>query len=166
VLEAVHRITATLHLPCTALCDGRCERMDHEETVLLLPYEMEYVTEKGGLRGSPFDVIAIDGLDCGLMGFTREYPCLGQKGCAIYEFRPLDCRSFPIIPYFRPDGSIEFYLAPYCPLKDTLPLEFVSGLTSCWRQLSPVLSWSWKSYYNSLSKYTYRLQEAGPAVEA
>jgi len=155
LIKEIHSLTGSVLLPCMESCDGRCEETG-EETVLFLPYELEYILEKWGILKNPFDLVEIDRVVYGTMGYLRSYSCLSQNKCLIHPFRPFDCRSFPILPKFREKG-IDFFLAEYCPLKFSLPSEFISIVTSCWNLLEGELPPSWKSHYNSLCRYTLSL---------
>jgi hypothetical protein len=80
---------------------------------------------------------------------------IGSGNCSIYDDRPLDCRSFPVVPHFSllQVEDVSFFLADeYCPLgkkPSLLPDGFVRDAQRMWRLLTPMIPRSWKSEYNS-----------------
>ena len=159
LIERVYRLTEPAVMDCAGSCDGACEtRMP--ETVLFLPYELEYILDKLGAKESPFQEIKLPSGRYGMMDYHRNCPFLLYKGCDIRPFRPFDCRSFPIYPRF-PDSavpSVEFYLAPYCPLKENLTPQYIQCIKESWETLLPHLPSDWKTFYNSLCHYQERLR--------
>jgi Fe-S-cluster containining protein len=153
-------------LPCLAHCpDGICER---DEKVFFLPFEIEFVSERTGLdlvgTGAFWVVDIPDVGDDGRMGSVpiglkdshRRCPFFTQDcQCAIHDHRPVDCRSFPLIPSFYRDGSVGSVLRGYCPLVSGtdrlkapgLPDGFVELYRELWEFLSPNVPVSWKYLY-------------------
>ena len=80
--------------------------------------------------------------------------------CSVYDHRPLDCRSFPVVPRFSlSTDDVDFYLAnAYCPLGKTpslLPDGFVPDAQRMWRLLAPMIERSWKAEYNRKNAKAY-----------
>lgn len=159
LIEEVYCLTEPAVMDCAGSCDGACETK-MTETVLFLPYEREYIMDRLGLKESPFQQIELPSGQYGMMDYQKNCPFLIYKGCDIRPFRPFDCRSFPIYPWF-PDSSdapVEFYLAPYCPLKDDLTSPYIDCILKSWEILLPRLPSDWKSFYNSLCDYQQKLR--------
>ena len=154
LIEEVYRLTEPAIMDCAGSCDGACETKKME-TALFLPYELEYIMERAGLKESPFQVIGLPSGRYGTMGYEKNCPFLIYKGCGIRPVRPLDCRSFPIYPRFPNSsrGPVEFHLAPYCPLKDDLSSEYLACIKKSWEILLPHLPSDWKRFYNSICHY-------------
>jgi Fe-S-cluster containining protein len=159
LIEKVYRLTEPAVMDCAGSCDGACETK-MAETVLFLPYEREYIMDRVGLKESPFQQIELPSGQYGMMDYRKNCPFLIYKGCDIRPFRPLDCRSFPIYPWFPDsyDAPVEFYLAPYCPLKDDLTSQYIDCMLKSWEILLPHLPSDWKSFYNSLCYYQQKLR--------
>lgn len=60
------------------------------------------------------------------------------------EKRPFECRTYPLVPYLHPDGTLEMRYAPWaygvCPLADRYPLAalqpaFVEAARRAWELL-------------------------------
>lgn len=159
-IEQVYLLTEEAVIDCPNRCDGRCEtRMP--ETVLFLPYELEYILEKAGLavEQNPFQVVTLPSGCYGMMDYHRHCPFLIPKACGIRPFRPLDCRSFPIYPRFSdsPEEHPEFFVSTYCPLKADLSSRYIDCIIEAWRILFPWLPPDWRAFYNSLGHYQERL---------
>jgi len=164
-IDEVYRLTEEAVIDCASSCNGACETQ-MSETVLFLPYELEYIREKIGLpeAENPFQQIELPSGRYGTMDYHRNCPFLLYKGCGIRPFRPFDCRSFPLYPRFSesPSGPVEFYRAPYCPLKADLSPRYVECILEAWRILLPHLPPDWKAHYNSVCHYQEQLTPARP----
>jgi Fe-S-cluster containining protein len=158
LIEEVYRLSEPAVIDCAGSCNGSCET-ERTETVLFLPYELEYILERAGLKENPFQEARLLSGRYGMMDYHRNCPFLLYKGCGIRPLRPFDCRSFPIVPRFpdSPLASLEFYLAPYCPLKDRLSASYIDCIVGAWEMLMPHLPPDWREFYNSISHYQERL---------
>ncbi len=154
LIEKVYRLTEPAVMDCAGSCDGACETK-MTETVLFLPFELEYIMERASLKESPFQEITLPSGRYGMMGYEKNCPFLIYKGCVIRSLRPFDCRSFPICPRFVGSSRdrMEFYLAPYCPLKDDLSSEYIACIKKSWEVLLPHLPSDWRRFDNSLCHY-------------
>ncbi len=156
-IERVYRLSEHAVMDCAGSCDGACETYK-PETVLFLPYELEYILDQAGLNEDPFQTIGLPSGRYGMLDYHQHCPFLIYKGCGIRPYRPFDCRSFPIYPRFpdSPHDPLEFYLASYCPLKDRLGSAYTDCIVESWRILLPHLPSDWKAHYNSLCHYQER----------
>jgi len=137
-------------MPCCEACPSLdCEAGDAEQ-VLFLPYEMEFILERLKLPVNPFETVTLEGMAYGFMSGSRDCSFFKTPDCQIHDLRPYDCRSFPILPEFLPDGKVEFRWASYCPLSRKLKPRLVELFTSCWLDLATHLPQAWKSHYNAL----------------
>lgn len=150
VMEQVYRITEKATMPCMeANCGGSCEVGDISETAILLPYEMEFISEKAGVPLSDFKRIEIENLGrIGIMDYDSICPFLSETDCIIRPLRMFDCRSYPIVATWK-NGLLEFSFAKGCPLNYTLSDTFKKTITETWRMLDPLLPIEWKVYYDS-----------------
>lgn len=158
LIERVYRLSEPAVMDCAGSCDGACETK-MTETVLFLPFELEYILDKEGLQENPFQEVQLPSGRYGMMDYHQNCPFLIYKGCGIRPVRPFDCRSFPIYPRFSGSAldCLEFHLAPYCPLKAKLSASYIDYIVEGWKILLPHLPPDWKDFYNSLCHYQERL---------
>jgi len=143
---------------CSDLCPSGCSLCENKETLMLLPFEDEYICSESGkdqrdmyLKNQNGHCYQPPGFSCSNLGLTGA--------CRIYQVRPFDCRSFPIVPKFGPDHAIDFYLAgSYCPLIDKLPEYFIRTTIECWESIFENLPNDWKNMYNRLNEHNYSNQ--------
>ena len=154
LIERVYRLSENAVMDCAGSCNGTCET-EMPETVLFLPYELEYIMEGLGLEKNPFLEIQLPSGRYGMMDCENLCPFLVPPDCAIRPFRPFDCRSFPLFPHFPPSTSapLDFYVASYCPLKARLSPDYIESIVESWRILAPHLPPDWKELYNSVCHY-------------
>ena len=141
----------------SGICPEECSLCEQFEHLVLIPSEEEYiltksqeygiVLERSFRRCGPISC-ELGSSDCGMLGKKNK--------CLIYHQRPLDCRSFPVVPRFRlqrGDG-IDFYLSnAYCPIADKLTNGYIDTMKEAWQLLSPHLPRWWKAFYNSQGTY-------------
>jgi len=145
IYEIVYNMTEMSDLPCFSVCDGICENI---ESAYFLPFEDEFIQRKLKLSKNPFKKIKNKEWINSMVSIEekgpveKHCPFSVNQFCTIHEVRPMDCRSFPIIPYF--DKSLKFFVAEYCPLKGKVPKNFVKMMKKAWRILFPYVP-SWES---------------------
>lgn len=148
IIADLYSRTSQAVIPCHHACpDLLCETTDAEQ-VFFLPYELEYIQDQLNFFSNPFEAVALNGTVYVFMSGIRDCPYFKSPECLIHNLRPFDCRSFPILPIFNPDGSVEFQVSPYCPLPCKLAPEYFQLITSGWRDITPRLPQAWKVYYN------------------
>jgi Fe-S-cluster containining protein len=148
IIADLYSRTSQTIIPCHNACpDLLCETTDAEQ-VLFLPYELNYIQDQLKLFSNPFEAVALNGPAYGFMSGICDCPYFKSPECLIHNLRPFDCRSFPILPIFNPDGSVDFQVSPYCPLSCKLAPDFFQLITSRWRDITPRLPEAWKVYYN------------------
>ena len=123
---------------CGSLCDKKCCSGTDQDGMLLFPGE-EFLYEN--MDGSWFqiqnsNITLSDGHIVKLLVCRGECP---------RENRPLSCRIFPIIPYLKSDGRLEFRLdlrslgicpVVYSPRENPVEEEFIEAL---YRAFPPML---------------------------
>lgn len=163
-------------LPCLEYCpECLCEKQENEK-IYFLPYEMEFIQERTGidlLATGMFWQISIpaaltnesesdDPIVFGFKGKLHSCPYLGDRNqCTIHEHRPLDCRSFPLMPAFV-DGQLQFELESYCPLVSKLGsrlARFIVLYERIWNSLFSVLPDYWKHFYWNSSELLSELND-------
>ncbi len=149
ILEQLYRQTQDSNIDCLGCnCNSSCEVGDLSESVIFLPYEIEFIGEKTGMDLSNIKRINIDGLgSIGLMDYNSICPFLNGNHCTVREYRMFDCRSYPIIPTWE-GGNLSFTLAKGCPINPNLPSRFIETIIKAWRKLDPLLPLSWKRFWN------------------
>jgi Fe-S-cluster containining protein len=166
-LEALGRATAgDSGLECASRCTGRCcphEAMATREpaytvshVAIMLPFEMEYIIEETGVdparfRRTPAEIAPGVVVEIGSFDIERPCPFLTDDfQCRGRTFRPMDCRSFPLIPVFGAGGELTFRLEASCPSLDTFLPAYQMRLKAAWQELLPHLSADYRAAYNRL----------------
>jgi Fe-S-cluster containining protein len=162
VYDRAYALTADAELPCWTVCRGLCEE---KENAYFLPLEEEYIAGRLGLGPDAFPPVEVhEGPVNAMVAITtrglvpRHCPFDemkdGYHNCTIHGVRPMDCRSFPVFPVFRPEkpgADLKFYVTDYCPLHLTVPRQFVERIVSAWSLLAPRLpDWWWREYNKDL----------------
>jgi Fe-S-cluster containining protein len=126
---------------CTDCADAPCEV--GPEQVTLLPFEAEFILgrlERAGVIASLEEVKGIAG--CQHCPFFREHRC------AIHPHRPVDCRTYPMVPVFAA-GSIKFSVSGVCPRRAGMDEPFIRLMADVWENLAPRLPEAWKQGFNA-----------------
>ncbi len=129
-IEKLHQApTEGAGLECASRCTARCcpqaiasRELDYAvgHVAILLPFEMEYILSKinassAQLQQAPLELAPGITIDVGFTTSATPCPFLADDyRCGIRDIRPLDCRSFPLIPVFSQDGGITFRLEDEC----------------------------------------------------
>jgi Fe-S-cluster containining protein len=82
-----------------------------------------------------------------------------QKGrCEIHKLRPLDCRSFPIVPFYN-NGKTKFILTSFCPAVNTITRKDIEQVIALWKEANPSKEWlkEYSKKFDYLLKYPYRV---------
>lgn len=152
LLEQAYRLTDGYPMDCLTHCDGLCEI---NESMTLLPYEHLYIAERLGQKRSPFHLVTVEGVRFAYEEVGHPCPALAEDGitCTIWPYRPLDCRSFPVVPTFSLDdpSQVETHISDgYCPLAHRIAnwTEFVEAMRAAWLLLAPRIPPAWKRWYN------------------
>lgn len=131
------------------ICPRDCDLCEDNETLVLLPAEAELIASSLPVLNKHDAGRAL----AAASGSTEDCPmrCTACSSCHIYENRPLDCRSFPVVPEFSEDGNdVNVRISrKYCPIADKLPPGFVDSVRRVWQSLAPYLPADWKHYYNN-----------------
>lgn len=151
-------------LKCIELCHQRCcprpelrLKSSHEvmsSIVVLLPFEMEYLMEKTGASQKVFrrwplawthDVT----IEIGMFDLGRTCPFLtGDLQCSIYEFYPLDCRTYPLLPYMDYRRELQWELSDTCPSAARFNPVVAAAVKRFWQDLVPYLPQAWWDLYD------------------
>jgi Fe-S-cluster containining protein len=124
--------------------------------VIMLPFEMEYIIAQTGVEPARFRQTAAElapRVVVGIGSFDIERPCpflTRDFQCWSRTFRPMDCRSFPLIPLFGAGGELTFRLEARCPSLDTFSPAYQMRLKAAWQELLPHLSADYRAVYNRL----------------
>ncbi|PLX80000.1 MAG: hypothetical protein C0616_09450 [Desulfuromonas sp.] len=158
-------VTENAGLECATRCTARCcpkstAIQDPAQAVghvaIMLPFEREYLLAKTGipqekLQYAPLELSPDVNIGVGFITSAKPCPFLtADHGCSIHAIRPLDCRSFPLIPFFCSDGSIAFRVDIECPSAKTISAAFQARLMEIWRNLLPDMPMSYRMLYNKL----------------
>ena len=152
-------------LECATRCNARCcpkaKTSVHDDppvghVAILLPFELEYIVAKTDidpavLQQSSIAFSAGKTLNIGSMTSAKPCPFLDDENqCGIYAIRPLDCRSFPLIPVFSEQGTLSFRKDGDCPSTLTFASDYESAFKDLWQDLLPHLPMTYRLLYNAL----------------
>lgn len=157
-------------LKCLELCQARCcprvgmRQMQSDEiaspVVVLLPFEMEYIIEKTGsprelFRRWPLALTAEITIEIGMLDLGKPCPFLTEKlQCGIHAHNPLDCRTFPLLPFQDHRGDLQWTLGENCPSLSFLSPPFVDTVKHVWQELHPLLPQAWWDIYEFADHWT------------
>ena len=157
-------------LNCLGLCEARCcprvgmRKMQPNQlaspVVVLLPFEMEYTIEKTGVsrdvfRRWPLDLTPEVTIEIGMLDLGKPCPFLGEKlQCTIHEHNPLDCRTFPLLPFQDLRGDLAWELGQNCPSLSLLNPNFVAVVKRVWTELYPLIPQGWWDIYAFADHWT------------
>jgi len=160
-----HSITEKSALECATRCNARCcpksrsSKRDNAavgHVAIMLPFEREYILSKTNLNSEQLQHESIEFspgvfIDIGFMNSSKPCPFLTNTNkCGIYDIRPLDCRSFPLIPFFYQDETITFRVDAECPSANTFSATYQTQLIKVWQDFLPNLPMSYRMLYNEL----------------
>ncbi len=132
--------------PFDGICPSDCNKCEEREVLVLLPEEETFLPHERVSKALQSELTAVSGVKgpC-----PAHHPCV--QGCAIYRHRPIDCRSFPIVPHFEADGTVGIRVSrSYCPIADSVPHGFADAVQAAWHLLAPHLPKEWKQKYNQI----------------
>ena len=157
-------------LNCLGLCEARCcprvgmRKMQPNQlaspVVVLLPFEMEYTIEKTGVsrdvfRRWPLALTPDVTIEIGMLDLGKPCPFLGEKlQCTIHEHNPLDCRTFPLLPFQDLRGDLAWELGQNCPSLSLLNPNFVAVVKRVWTELYPLIPQGWWDIYAFADHWT------------
>ena len=131
---------------CANCTTQDCELSEGGEVAILLPDEHKFIYS----RLAKIDK-AVSMENVKLLSICNGLcPFLKGTMCSIHSDRPFDCRSYPIVPRFGTDGTVEFTLSTICPHRAFVTESFVATMLRSWSMLFPVLDKGWRAQYNSV----------------
>jgi Fe-S-cluster containining protein len=144
ILDTVYAITrgASAEIEKCSHCRGcPCETSEAGEYVTLIPDEAEYMAYR--LRMAKRQDLASLVPEISESGIC---PFLKEERCSIHDVRPIDCRSYPLVPQFE-GNNIRFAMSKLCPYWMEIGDEFVRLFKRAWLMLSPLLDEAWRKQY-------------------
>ncbi len=165
IADIHHSTTEDSGLECATRCTARCcpkakTATDNASAVghvaIMLPFEMEYIRAKTPISSATLQLAPVEftaDISVDIAYTTSASPCpflTHNNACGIHDIRPLDCRSFPLIPVFNQDDSLSFRVDQECPSTETFASSYNSQLQKIWHDLLPHLPMSYRMLYNQL----------------
>lgn len=167
LIPDLHKATTkeNANLQCASLCTARCcpqVRSRHDpnyavgHVAIMLPFELEYICEQTDTSMEIFETAGIEyskDFNLSIGYITNKNPCpflTHDYKCGIHSIRPLDCRSFPLIPVFQANGEITYRTDSDCPSVDSLSKEYQDSLKKIWSELLEHLPMKYRMLYNEL----------------
>jgi Fe-S-cluster containining protein len=149
LLDEAYEIQASV--PCqTNKCSAGCEPGLSDTTMVLLPGEFEYISERLHERAK-FDTITLNksGKIVGLQKTVCPYKTI-DNSCKIYDVRPIDCRSYPLMPT-TVLGYLGYVLDGKCPInKNSQAIQKHARLwTAFWEKVVDLIDPEWWELYNT-----------------
>jgi Fe-S-cluster containining protein len=84
----------------------------------------------------------------------RQCPFFQGHRCAIHPHRPVDCRTYPMVPVFG-DTTIQFRVSGVCPKRAGMDEPFIRLMTGVWQRLTPHLPEAWRKHFNARQPREY-----------
>ena len=144
--KAIYRLldkVSPIDSDCGLLCDAACCAQDSGDDmgIYLLPGE-EAVHDKNDWKNWSEEDAQDYEFPASWTGTVCFIKCKNSPHCDRSK-RPIQCRSFPLVPHLRPDGELvmvynDFELPYSCPLiEDEIPLndDFVQATATVWKHL-------------------------------
>ncbi len=166
----VHKTVPLSGLKCLELCQAGCcphaamRAMEPSEipstVVVLLPFEMEYLIAILGIspdifRRWPLELAPGVTIAIGILDLGKPCPFLSEAlHCKIHFHKPLDCRTYPLLPFRDARGNLDWQLGENCPSLDSLTPTFVEAIKHIWRDLYPSIPQSWWDLYAFADHWT------------
>jgi Fe-S-cluster containining protein len=128
--------------------------------VVLLPFELEYLIEKTGVSRSNFRMWPTAmtpelTIEIGMLDLGKPCPFLSEKlQCLIHAHNPLDCRTFPLLPYQDANGNLEWLLGENCPSLSLLSPRFQNAVQRVWQDIYPYIPKEWWELYAFADNWT------------
>lgn len=151
------------NLKCLDLCQARCcprvgmRQMESSEiaspVVVFLPFELEYLIEKTGIsrelfRLWPLNLTPDVTIEIGMLDLGRPCPFLSENlQCLIHEHNPLDCRTFPLLPFQNLSRNLDWQLGENCPSLALLSPKFTDAVKHVWQDIYPFIPQGWWDLY-------------------
>src|SRR5512139_2049613 len=139
-----HKTVPLSGLKCLELCQARCcpqvamRALDPGEipssVVVFLPFEMEYLIATLGVspdifRRWPLDLAPSVTIAIGILDLGKPCPFLTEAlHCKIHFHKPLDCRTYPLLPFRDLRGNLDWQLGDNCPSLDFLSPSFTEAV--------------------------------------
>lgn len=158
------------NLKCLELCEAHCcphakmLQMPLGEIaspiVVLLPFEMEYLVERLGASRASFRIWPLDltselRIEIGMFDLGKPCPFIeNDRICTIHTHKPLDCRTFPLLPSLNSSHELEWLLCESCPSLDFLNPAFSEQIKHIWQDVAPALPRAWWDFYAFADHWT------------
>jgi Fe-S-cluster containining protein len=151
---------------CSSLCCPHVQMRDMtldriaSAVVVLLPFEMEYLIERTSVSVDTFrrwPVEMAPGIVIRVSMFDLGKPCPFLQPdfrCGIYEKKPVDCQTFPLLPVLDPSGQLVWDYAEQCPSLALLNPAFEEQVKKIWANLYKVLPKGWWDLYHMADEWT------------
>jgi Fe-S-cluster containining protein len=125
---------------CTDCVEAPCEV--GPEQVTLLPFEDEFIQTRLAAEGRRVTLDDVRGIaGCELC------PFFVSRRCSIHPHRPIDCRTYPLVPSFAAEREVAFTVSGVCPRRAGVDRPFIHLMTAVWEKLLPHLPAAWKVHY-------------------
>jgi Fe-S-cluster containining protein len=131
---------------------NKCEDLP----IMYLPKEAESIAKKLNINPKELGKQSKK-INCYYIGrFDPDCKYFIENRCEIHRLRPLDCRSFPILPYYQ--KGMKFFLTYFCPAAESIDNAFINKTIRMWKKASPSKEWlkEYSKKFNCLKKFPYR----------
>lgn len=125
---------------CTSCAEAPCEV--GPEQVTLLPFEDEFIQSRLAAEGRSVSLAEVQAI-----AGCEHCPFFVSRRCSIHPHRPIDCRTYPLVPTFAAEQEFEFTVSGVCPLRAGVDRPFIQLMMDVWKKLLPLLSAQWKGGY-------------------
>jgi len=147
---------------CIAKCNASCCPRKAEvgligKFVIFLPFELDNIKQALPERIVPAKSFKSQVLtrekDVEIrVEWTEDCPFLNDYKCSIYSYRPLDCKTFPLLAYHTSNNQITFEINRQCPENSKLRHEFIHYVQTLWSMYRDYLPEEWWQFLYSLDE--------------
>lgn len=125
---------------CTSCAEAPCEV--GPEQVTLLPFEDEFIQSRLVAEGRAVSLVEVQAI-----AGCEHCPFFVSRRCSIHPHRPIDCRTYPLVPTFGAKQEFEFTVSGVCPLRAGVDRPFIELMRDVWNKLLPLLPPQWMQGY-------------------
>ena len=123
-------------------CPDNC-KICEKGPLIFLPGEMEFLSKKFKISKNKFHFLKINNRKIYFIP-RNEKNCIFYKfgKCIKRDFRPLDCRTYPVIPCLK-NKKISVKLDDICPVtkNNKIKNEFIKKSEKAWKTINPPVWW-------------------------
>lgn len=122
-------------LDCGTCKIGCCPNLERQGIYLLfLPGELSHLKETGLMLSA--NIKTFVGTNGHIVEYLENCPHLLSNRCTIHDNRPVDCRTFPLMPKLIDSKWLTVNISQYpCPQKSNVLMSYKHRVASAWESI-------------------------------